>query len=543
MGVTTHASRESAAPVAARAASQPVTSRLRIGEPDDAYEREADRMADEVISGRVPRDWSLANLPIDPPVQRKCECGGSAGASGECEECKKKDKEEAKTLQRKADGVADTDLAPPIVHEVLNSPGQPLDRATREYFEPRFGADFSQVRVHADARAAESASVVHALAYTVGQDIAFRQGCYSPQAIEGKTLLAHELAHTLQQHRQSTAKLHRWPAPQSFYPAPASRVDIPPPPVPGGPDEARVQAFGVGQQWGDLLAQEDIAVDQLQSKQMGVSVWDRMTAAEKTDWAKKVEDEFAKLPTLADTKPENQAAQDQGFQSGMMAGYSATKFAAFMTKIGGEIALAIFAGVAARGLRLPRFIARALQASISEIVGGSTEYESLKAASLAAQAAHPELANLTTDEMVALRAYSKETWGPVNAALRIQNAREKLRLAGFIDLMKSGLSKLPQYSGTVARTISLPIDEAAARYREGATVVEDAFTSTTAGPGVAQREGNVAFTIQSASGRDISSIAAHAEKEVLFPPGTAFQITRTQRIGNALRVWLTEVPR
>src|SRR6266702_4940078 len=90
-------------------------------------------------------------------------------------------------------------LVPPIVHEVLHSPGQPLDVGTRAFNEPRFGHDFSQVRVHTDARAAESARAVNAQAYTVGPDIAFRSGRYAPRTGEGQRLVAHELAHVVQQ--------------------------------------------------------------------------------------------------------------------------------------------------------------------------------------------------------------------------------------------------------------------------------------------------------------------------------------------------------
>jgi hypothetical protein len=200
MGVTAYASKESAAPVASQATKQTATSRLRIGDANDFLEHEADRVADEVMAGAsASRGWSMANMPIDPPVQRKCQCGGSGAATGECEECKKKDKNEAKTLQRKAEGVSDVDAAPPIVHEVLNSSGQPLDRATREYFEPRFGYDFGQVRVHADTRAAQSAKAVSARAYAVGNEVAFATGEYAPHTSQGRRLLAHELTHVLQQ--------------------------------------------------------------------------------------------------------------------------------------------------------------------------------------------------------------------------------------------------------------------------------------------------------------------------------------------------------
>ena len=79
--------------------------------------------------------------------------------------------------------------------------GQPLPDSIRLSLEPRFGFDFSQVRVHTDARAAESAQSVNALAYTVGQDVVFGAGQYAPETVEGKKLVAHELTHVLQQSR------------------------------------------------------------------------------------------------------------------------------------------------------------------------------------------------------------------------------------------------------------------------------------------------------------------------------------------------------
>src|SRR5438105_9902301 len=88
-------------------------------------------------------------------LQRKCACGGTPGPTGECEACRKK------KLQRKgrdSGAEAQNDSAiPRIVHEVLRSPGQPLDSDTRAFIEPRFGHDFGKVRIHTDAKAAESA--------------------------------------------------------------------------------------------------------------------------------------------------------------------------------------------------------------------------------------------------------------------------------------------------------------------------------------------------------------------------------------------------
>lgn len=103
------------------------------------------------------------------------------------------------TLMRSASKSSPAAAVPSVVHEVLQSPGQPLDEGVRTFMEPRFGHDFSRVRVHADAKAAESARAVNALAYTVGPDIVFGAGQYAPRLGEGQRLLAHELTHVVQQ--------------------------------------------------------------------------------------------------------------------------------------------------------------------------------------------------------------------------------------------------------------------------------------------------------------------------------------------------------
>jgi hypothetical protein len=92
-----------------------------------------------------------------------------------------------------------TSFAPPIVHKVLRSPGQLLHGATRAFMESRFGHDFRNVRVHTDAQAANSARALDALAYTVGHDVVFGREQYSPSSTKGRQLLAHELAHVIQQ--------------------------------------------------------------------------------------------------------------------------------------------------------------------------------------------------------------------------------------------------------------------------------------------------------------------------------------------------------
>lgn len=158
--------------------SSVLQAKLRISQPHDIYEQEADRVAEQVM--RMP----------EPKIQRKCS------------KCKK----ELELLQPKAIGSI-TNTVPPIVHEVLSTPGQPLDTQTRAFMEPRFGYDFSKVRVHVDERAAESARAVNALAYTVGQNVVFRMGQYAPTTKSGQHILAHELVHVVQQNARSNFQM------------------------------------------------------------------------------------------------------------------------------------------------------------------------------------------------------------------------------------------------------------------------------------------------------------------------------------------------
>jgi hypothetical protein len=115
--------------------------------------------------------------------------------------------------------------APPVVHEVLRSPGQPLEPRVRAEMEPRFGHDFSRVRVHADERAAESARSVAALAYTVGRDVVFDTGRYAPHTLEGRRLLAHELTHVVQQREVATPR-DPLPVGDSADPAELAAADV-----------------------------------------------------------------------------------------------------------------------------------------------------------------------------------------------------------------------------------------------------------------------------------------------------------------------------
>ncbi len=158
-----------------------VQCKLQVGAVNDPLEAEADRVADQVMRMSDP---GIPSTEAAQAVHRKC-----AG----CEE------EEDKKLHAKPAGEPLPGEAPPIVHDVLRSPGEPLDPATRLSLEPRFGAEFADVRLHTDATAAASAQAVNALAYTVGNHIVFGDGQYAPGRMEGHRLLAHELAHTMQQ--------------------------------------------------------------------------------------------------------------------------------------------------------------------------------------------------------------------------------------------------------------------------------------------------------------------------------------------------------
>lgn len=197
----TFARKESDAPaLRSKPAASSVAGGLRVGPTNDAYEQEADRVANQVMSGcAAKRHWSPPSLCGGTSLQGKCACGGSGG---ECEDYQQE--KEDKMLRREAAGPTESGVAPPIVHEVLNSPGQPLDNATRAFFEPRFGHDFGNVRLHKDTLAAASARAVNATAYTVGNHIVLGYGSWSTASAETDKLLAHELAHSLQQSRCGT---------------------------------------------------------------------------------------------------------------------------------------------------------------------------------------------------------------------------------------------------------------------------------------------------------------------------------------------------
>jgi hypothetical protein len=152
----------------------------------------------------------LGNSPrADARLYRKCSCGAQSSGGGECAACAEKDE----ALSRAAAGPAPNIGVPSIVNEVLRSPGQPLDSETRAFMEPRLGAELGGVRVHVGRQAEQSAATVSALAYTVGRNIVFGAGQYAPNTTQGRNLIAHELAHVVQQGGESIATPNRISSP------------------------------------------------------------------------------------------------------------------------------------------------------------------------------------------------------------------------------------------------------------------------------------------------------------------------------------------
>lgn len=147
----------------------------------DAHEQEADRVAERVM--RMP----------EPQLQPTCAGGGFPESQNE-----QRTHEQLQTKSVEANHTGEM-VAPPIVREVLRSSGQPMDPATRAFFEPRFGHDFGKVSIHADMQASEAASAVNARAFTIGRDMVYGSGQYRPDSQSGLKLIAHELTHIIQQ--------------------------------------------------------------------------------------------------------------------------------------------------------------------------------------------------------------------------------------------------------------------------------------------------------------------------------------------------------
>jgi hypothetical protein len=181
-------------------ASRSVQPKPAIHQTSDKYEREANRIADQVMRGLEPvlQDQTVAGedlVQTEPMIQRQLE------TEGEGDEALLEDKP---LLHRQVNnGMNKPSTAPPVVRDVARSPGLPLDPATRKSMELCFGCDLSQVRVHDDALASKAAQSMNARAFTVGNDVVFGPGEYVTGTAAGQQLLAHELTHVIQQGKAS----------------------------------------------------------------------------------------------------------------------------------------------------------------------------------------------------------------------------------------------------------------------------------------------------------------------------------------------------
>jgi hypothetical protein len=174
--------------VAYRFGDIPLQHKLAIGAEDDPQEREAEAAAEHVL--RMPGPGIVAKQPLS----RTYSCDGRGG-------------------------VCDS-TARPAVHEALRSPGQPLDRATRAFMEPRFGVDFGSVRVHTGETAQRSSAALRADAFTIGGDVFFGANRWNPGTPGGRRLIAHELTHAIQQCEGVGPRIQRQAAAAPAHPFP-----------------------------------------------------------------------------------------------------------------------------------------------------------------------------------------------------------------------------------------------------------------------------------------------------------------------------------
>jgi Domain of unknown function (DUF4157) len=261
MSYGTHSATSAVAPARRTVASSSAKAKgLSAVATSGSSEQEVEQSTNEArVDGVRKKDWSPSAMSFGKRLQRKCACGASAGLRGDCAECQKKTGKLQRSpsdqsslaasssssptalfqrkltvgasddpLEHEADRIADQILAPSSgsavssvapriqrftshrpespetaapasVDRALSSSGVPFNPPLRHDMEQRFGYDFSRVRVHSDAVAAQSARDVRADAFTVGNDVVFGAGKFAPGTQDGRRLIAHELTHVVQQ--------------------------------------------------------------------------------------------------------------------------------------------------------------------------------------------------------------------------------------------------------------------------------------------------------------------------------------------------------
>ncbi|MGB3457906.1 MAG: DUF4157 domain-containing protein [Halobacteriota archaeon] len=182
-----------------------IQAKLKVGHPGDIYEQEADRVADAVMrmpEPEVQRQPEEEEKKEEELIQTKLIADQITSlVRRRVEKEEEKEEEEEEIIQTKEVSSKPSKITPNLESRIqaLRGSGHPLPESMRAFFEPRFGYDFSRVRIHADGWAAATARAVNAQAFTSGRDIVFGAGQYAPMTSEGRQLLAHELTHTIQQ--------------------------------------------------------------------------------------------------------------------------------------------------------------------------------------------------------------------------------------------------------------------------------------------------------------------------------------------------------
>ena len=215
-----------------RAVGRMIQAQLKVSQPGDQFEQEADRVAEQVVNspGAInSQSTAISGTTQGPSMQRMPEMEDGKNELKNSDEMavptisrmpqgeedkelhkkpvegKAEEEEMTPTLQAKSTAHTSPSVNPSVANNInrMQGGGKHLPKPVRAYFEPRMRADFSQVRVHADAHAADTAKSINARAFTVGRNIAFGAGEYSPDTNIGRKLLAHELTHVIQQKNYS----------------------------------------------------------------------------------------------------------------------------------------------------------------------------------------------------------------------------------------------------------------------------------------------------------------------------------------------------
>ena len=191
-----------------------IQPKLKVNKPNDKYEQEADRIAEQVL--QMPSDNSFDHISAGADsIQRKCanceeedQLQMKALEKTSDKSIQRQEEEEEEELQMKEKSAASQDFG--ISSTMLSgSDGSLMSDGLRGFFEPRFGADFSNVRIHSDKQSEKLSDRIGARAFTYGSDIYFNRNEYKPDSIDGKRLLSHELTHVLQQ-TGSTKTIQRY---------------------------------------------------------------------------------------------------------------------------------------------------------------------------------------------------------------------------------------------------------------------------------------------------------------------------------------------